>query len=307
VVFCQVGLRGYLAQKILKQHGFANVKNLSGGYKTYSYAVDKQENPDIFDYEQIKPIEEKEETGSAKTLKLNACGLQCPGPILETFKKMQAMEEGDVLEITATDPGFKKDIGKWAEKTGNKLLNVTAEGKNIVAMVKKGRATKEKEVSCNVAKDNKTIVVFSSDLDKVLASFVIANGALAMGKQVTLFFTFWGLNVLRKEAYVPVKKNIVEKMFGIMMPRGSKKLKLSKMNFGGAGTAMMKEVMKAKSIDSLEAMIKTAVENGVKLIACQMSMDMMGIKAEELIDGVEIGGVATYLSEAEDSNMNLFI
>lgn len=144
-------------------------------------------------------------------------------------------------------------------------------------------------------------------MDKVLASFVIANGALAMGRPVTMFFTFWGLTALRRENKVKLRKGFMEKMFGVMLPRGSKKLKLSKMNMGGIGTKMMKKIMKDKNIDSLEDMMKKAMENGVKIVACSMSMDVMGIRAEELIDGVEIGGVGTYLGDAEESDVNLFI
>lgn len=141
----------------------------------------------------------------------------------------------------------------------------------------------------------------------MLASFIIANGAAAMGRPVTMFFTFWGLNALRKNEPVKVNKSLIEKMFGFMMPRGTKKLKLSKMNMGGLGTQMMKKVMKDKNVDSLEALMKQAMANGVKLVACTMSMDVMGITKEELIDGVELAGVATYLGDAEESNVNLFV
>ena len=153
----------------------------------------------------------------------------------------------------------------------------------------------------------KTIIVFDGDMDKVLAAFVIANGALAMGRPVTMFFTFWGLTALRRTEKQKLPKSFVEKMFGAMLPRGAKKLKLSKMNMAGMGTAMMKRIMNDKNIDSLEGMMKKAMENGVKIIACSMSMDVMGIHKEELIDGVEIGGVGTYLGDAEESNVNLFI
>jgi peroxiredoxin family protein len=155
--------------------------------------------------------------------------------------------------------------------------------------------------------DGKTIIVFSGDMDKVLASFVIANGAAAMGRPVTMFFTFWGLNVLRKSEPQNIKKPFIDTMFGKMMPQGVNKLKLSKMNMGGMGTAMMRKVMKDKNIDSLEELIKKAMDNGVKMIACTMSMDVMGITKEELIDGVELAGVGTYLGDAEESNVNLFI
>ena len=153
----------------------------------------------------------------------------------------------------------------------------------------------------------KTMVVFSGDLDKVLASFIIANGAAAMGRPVTMFFTFWGLNALRKNQVQKVKKSVVERMFATMMPRGTDKLKLSKMNMGGMGTAMMKAVMKKKNVNSLEELMEQARKNGVRFVACTMSMDIMGITREELIDGVELAGVASYLGDAEESNVNLFI
>ncbi len=154
---------------------------------------------------------------------------------------------------------------------------------------------------------SKTIIMFSGDLDKAMASLIIANGAAAMGDDVTIFFTFWGLNVLRKAQKIKVKKDFMEKMFGAMMPRGAGKLGLSKMNFGGAGTSMMKSIMKKKNVNSLPELLESAQAMGVKMIACTMSMDVMGIKQEELIEGVELAGVATYLGEADNANVNLFI
>ncbi|RKD26646.1 Peroxiredoxin family protein [Caminicella sporogenes DSM 14501] len=153
----------------------------------------------------------------------------------------------------------------------------------------------------------KTMVVFSGDLDKVMASFIIANGAAAMGDEVTMFFTFWGLNALRKAKKVKVKKDFMEKMFGWMMPRGADKLGLSKMNFGGMGAKMMKSIMKKKNVNSLPELIEMAQMMGVKIVACTMSMDVMGLKEEELIDGIEFAGVASYLGEADEANVNLFI
>ena len=149
-------------------------------------------------------------------------------------------------------------------------------------------------------------MVFSNDLDKALASFIIANGAKASGKNVTMFFTFWGLNILRKEN-VKVKKSFIDKMFGMMMPKGAEKLTLSKMNMCGIGSMMMKWVMKNKNVSTLSELITQAQENGIKFIACNMSMDVMGIKQEELLDGVELGGVAKYISESNNANSNLFI
>ena len=153
----------------------------------------------------------------------------------------------------------------------------------------------------------KTMIMFSGDLDKAMAGLIIANGAAAMGDEVTMFFTLWGLNILRKAQKIKVRKSFMEKMFGFMMPRGADKLGLSKMNMGGMGTLMMKGIMRKKRVSSLPELIESAQDLGVKFIACTMSMDVMGIKPEELIDGVEFAGVATYLGEADVANVNLFI
>jgi peroxiredoxin family protein len=158
-----------------------------------------------------------------------------------------------------------------------------------------------------VRTDKKTLIVFSGDLDRALAAFIIANGAAAMGDEVTMFFTFWGLNILRKSNKVKAKKNFLQAMFGMMMPRGPKRLGLSKMNYGGMGAMMMKKVMKGQNVSSLEELLATAKEQGIKLVACTMSMDVMGFKEEELIDGLEFAGVASYLGEADEANLNLFI
>jgi peroxiredoxin family protein len=153
-----------------------------------------------------------------------------------------------------------------------------------------------------------TMVVFSGDLDKAMASFIIATGAAAMGKQVTMFFTFWGLNILRKEEYVKVgNKSFMDKMFAKMMPRGPEKLGISKMNFGGLGGKMMKYTMKKKNIVTLKELIEMAQDLDVKMVACTMSMDVMGITQDELIDGLDYAGVASYLADADESKINLFI
>ena len=151
------------------------------------------------------------------------------------------------------------------------------------------------------------MVVFSDELDRALASLVIANGAAATGSKVTLFFTFWGLNIIKKSDKPKVQKDLMGKMFGKMMASDAGDLKLSKMNMMGMGSKMMKKRMLSKKVDSLEDLLQTAMDNGVEMIACQMSMDVMGVDKAELLDGVQIGGVATYLEEAEKSNVNLFI
>ena len=153
----------------------------------------------------------------------------------------------------------------------------------------------------------KTLIVFSGELDRALAAFIIANGAAAMGDDVTMFFTFWGLNILRKSKKVKAHKSALQGMFGAMMPRGPEKLGLSKMNFGGMGAVMMKKVMKQRNVMCLDELIASAREQGVKMVACTMSMDVMGFCPEELVDGIEFAGVGSYLGEADEANVNLFI
>lgn len=301
VLFCDKGFNSYIAARILNQNGFENVLNLSGGFLLYKEIVkNKQEIINSHFNTPMKSV------STDKAIKIDACGMQCPGPILKLSECIKQCKEGETVEISTTDSGFALDIEGWCKSTRNTLLNLTRENKIIKAVIQKGS---EKMINNQMqeTKDGQTLVVFSNDLDKVLASFIIANGAAASGKQVTMFFTFWGLNVLRKPENVKVKKNLVEKMFGLMMPKGAQKLILSKMHMAGMGTWMMKQVMKSKNILTLNELIKSAQENGVKFIACTMSMDVMGIKAEELIDGVELGGVAKYIAETNNANSNLFI
>ena len=310
VVTCAVGLRGYLAYRILVQHGYKDVKNLSGGYKTWSIATAKPVLKQTESNQQTtKPEEPSAVTAthpaSQKTVQIDACGLQCPGPVMQLKKHYAEINTGDRLLITATDQGFGKDVGAWCNMTGAQLVSVENKSGIIHATIEKA----EPKSSCKMVNgaDNKTLIVFSDDLDKALASFVIANGAASTGKKVTMFFTFWGLNVIKKMEKPAVSKDIFGKMFGWMLPAHSGKLKLSKMNMGGAGSWMMRLIMKKKHIDSLESLIAQAAENGVEMIACTMSMDVMGVKEEELMDNVTLGGVATYLERAEDANVNLFI
>ena len=222
---------------------------------------------------------------------------------MKVANALEHARDGEVFEVTSTDRGFKSDIGAWCESTGNTLINLTQDKTKIIASISKGEKSENKIINNG---NGQTIVVFSNDLDKALASFIIANGAKASGKEVIMFFTFWGLNILRK-SNVNVKKGFIDKMFGMMMPKGAEKLTLSKMNMGGIGSIMMKWVMKNKNISTLSELIKQAQESGIKFIACNMSMDVMGIKEEELIDGVEIGGVAKYIAESNNANSNLFI
>jgi CoA-disulfide reductase len=327
IVYCAVGLRGYIACRLLTGNGFKNVKNLAGGYKLYSAVEDDRnqviENPETDELtsasnpEEGKVIGEKlaEKLSSGNRVSIDACGLHCPGPIMKVYRKMNELNEGDILEVSVTDPGFRGDIKSWCKNTGNTLLEIRDEGEKTIVAIRKGNKNEAAEYSSgkggmesqeNTSK-KKTMVVFSGELDRAIASFIIANGAAAMGNEITMFFTFWGLNILRKEQPVKTSKGFMDRMFGKMMPRGSKKLPLSNMNMLGFGPKMIRKVMADKGVDSLEDLLKQAQENGVKLVACQMTMDVMGIKKEELIDGVEVGGVATFLGEADEANMTLFI
>lgn len=277
VVTCAVGLRGYLAYRILVQNGFKHVRNLSGGYKTWSVAT-----APIKEIVSHKPeIPESTSYGNSDSqinlLKVDACGLMCPGPVMQLKKNYKALKIGEQLQITATDQAFGKDVTSWCKMTGAELVALENKNGVVAATIRKQEKTASCEISRNNA-DNKTLIVFSDDLDKALASFVIANGAASTGKKVTMFFTFWGLNVIKKQHKPTVTKDIFGKMFGWMLPTHSGKLKLSKMNMGGAGSWMMRLIMKRKRIDSLESLIQQAIDNGVEMIACTMSMDVMGVQ-----------------------------
>lgn len=308
IIFCKVGLRGYIACRILMQNGFENVRNLSGGYTTYSAVFDNEkEDENIGKKGLVYTMPDSSKKDTAAEVAIDACGLQCPGPIMQVYNAIKPMKGGQVLEITASDPGFGRDIEGWCTRTNNTLLSKSVEGSTIRVRIRKGSPAAAAPGVQPSGGNDKTMVVFSGDLDKAIASFIIANGSAAMGRNVTMFFTFWGLNVLRKHDKVKVKKSFMESMFGMMMPRGSKMLGLSRMNMGGIGGKMIRYIMDKKNVSSLEDLIAQAKAQGIHLVACSMSMDIMGIKKEELIDGVEIGGVASYLAAAETADTNLFI
>lgn len=308
IVFCAIGLRGYIALKILTGRNFKNVRNLSGGYKTYALAT----QPITHENNHSNSTEKMNETKSAnscetKIITVDACGLQCPGPILKLKKNMDTMSAGERIEVKATDPGFPRDAEAWCQSTGNRFLSKTnSNGYYSVVIEKGGEQPAPAFVGGGMSK-NKTLIMFSDDLDRALATFVLANGAAATGHKVSIFFTFWGLNVIKKEKKPAVKKDFFGKMFSWMLPSDSRKLKLSKLSMCGIGDKMMRNIMRKKNISQLEELRQQAMDSGVEFIACQMSMDMMGVHQEELIDGVTIGGVATYMNRAEDACVNLFI
>lgn len=279
-VICRTGDFSKEIAEILDDRGY-EAYNIEGGFDAYQKAVQNSE-----------------------PLFIDAKGLKCPGPIVKVADTVKTLEYGQKVYVEATEDTFASDIKVWCERTGNNLIDIDVQPERIKATIEKA---KSEEAPVGERPHGKNFVVFSGDLDKTIAAFIMANGAAAMGRDVTIFFTFWGLNILRKAKKVQVKKTLVEKMFGFMMPRGTQKLGLSRMNMGGTGAKMIRLIMKKKNIRSLEQLIEDAKAHGVRIIACQMSMDIMGIHQEELIDGVELGGVATFLGAGEQSDMSLFI
>lgn len=305
VVYCGVGLRGYLASNILRQNGRHDVRNLIGGIKTARTAMATY-TP------RPKPSNTTPETNPANPtrdcLDIDACGLSCPGPIMKLKEALDTMADGETLRITATDPGFVRDAEAWCHSTRRgTLLSSTSSGGKYTLTIRRTDNTHASPQPAETSGRGKTFVLFSDDLDRALATFVMANGAAATGEKVTIFFTFWGLNAIKKVDKPRVRKDIFGRMFSAMLPAHSQRLALSKMNMMGIGSRMMRHIMKRKNIDSLEQLRQSALDNGVEFIACQMSMDVMGVTREELLDGVTIGGVATYMSRTDDASLNLFI
>ena len=299
--YCAIGLRGYIATRFLSQKGY-RVKNIAGGIKSEEKVIIKPQEESSLTKEGNSNIEKEEDF-------LDLSGLSCPGPLVKIKEKIDKLGEDEKLKVKVSDPGFYNDIQAWSRVTKNSLLSLDKKDGLTYATLQKGQTSKviEKNQENVIIEDNSnmTMVVFSGDLDKAIAAFIIANGALTMGKKVTMFFTFWGLSILKKKNLA--KKSFIEKMFAMMLPKNSQDLPVSKMNFFGIGAKMIRSVMKKKNIMSLEELIKKAIDLGANITACTMSMDVMGISKEELIDGINYGGVGQYLGEAEKSNNNLFI
>jgi len=307
VVYCGVGTRGYLACQILSQNGIACV-NLSGGYRTWLACTTPVGHGQTYVDDRLSQATERAPEQAALRVRLDACGLQCPGPILRLRQTLDNAAPGTEVEVLATDPGFERDAQSWCRSTGNDYLGCEREKGVLKVVLRKGTPPLAHAPAAQTARPlGKTMIVFSDDLDKALATFVLANGAAATGHKTTLFFTFWGLNVIKKTRKPPVRKDIFGRMFGLMMPAHSLALKLSKMHMFGLGSLMMRYIMKRKNVESLENLILQAKMAGVEFIACQMSMDVMGVQKEELQDWVQVGGVATYMERAENAAVNLFI
>ncbi len=311
VTYCAVGLRGYIAYRQLKQHGF-DVANLNGGYRTWGWFHAAAKNPETIPCQAPCGGQVAQPGSPLSAQILDVCGLQCPGPITRVKQAMKGLAPGTTLEVISTDVGFIADIPAWCASTGNTLLEVRPDGSRYIARISRGLVATSSPLPsppepAASGKKSKTIICFSDDLDRVMATFVIANGAAAMDSDVTIFFTFWGLNVLKKTHPPKVVKGLLDRMFGMMMPKGPGNLRLSKMHMAGLGSHMMRHVMKTKHVMSPEELVDAARAAGIRLVACSMSMDVMGIQKEELIDGIEIGGVGAYLGVAENASVNLFI
>jgi len=310
VTVCNLGKTSYFAARVLTQNGF-EAQSYTGGIKA-SRQPDKLRcaptQKDTCAGGTCGATSKAAVNANAETVQLDATGIACPGPIMRVRQAVQELESDQVLEVRASDGGFASDIRAFCQANGLDLLSVSKEKGIVSARIQKATIQATPASSDSTASgDGATLVVFSGELDKALASLVIANGAAAMGGKVTLFFTFWGLNVLRRDNPPALDKSFMDKMFGWMLPRGVNKLPLSKMHFFGAGTAMMKDRMKSKNLPSLPGLLADAQKAGVRMVACSMSMEAMGIREEELIDGVEIGGVADYLGASRTTATNLFI
>ena len=300
VTCCQVGLRGYLAERILKQNGY-KAANLSGGYLAW-----KLFHPD--------PVTQPEKTVAAAVKnesvsglpKLDVRTLQCPGPVLKLKKAIAEAKTGDGVHLLAAST-FERDLLNWAKGGGHQVVNLTRQEGYLEADVLKGQGGSLPQESVQNGGHAVAMVVFSNDFDKAMAAMILANGFAAAGAKVTVFFTFWGLSVLRKNPAPYVRKDLISRMFGWMLPSGAMKLALSKMNMMGMGGAMMKSVMKRKGVLALPDLIRSAREAGVRFIACDMAMDIMGISREELIEVDEVAGVATFAEIAKKCNNTLFI
>jgi len=299
---CALGKMSYFSARILSQNGF-DVQAHVGGWKT-----EQRPQPPTSKETTMNDSTQSEDAATAgETIQLDCTGMACPGPILRVKEAAAKLSTGQILEIRASDAGFKNDLPAFCKANGYECLSVEKDKGIVTGRLSRGAAS---PVAASPASSGNgaTIVVFSGELDKAMAAYVIANGAVAMGGKATLFFTFWGLNVLRKDPAPEVQgKSFMDKMFGWMLPRGANKLPLSQMHMGGLGTWMMKDRMAGKNLPNLPGLMEDARKSGIRLVACTMSMEAMGIREEELIDGVELGGVAEYLGAASETHANLFI
>jgi peroxiredoxin family protein/TusA-related sulfurtransferase len=240
-------------------------------------------------------------------------GKSCPMPVLKTKKAIDGLEDGKVLEVLATDKGSLSDIPAWAGKTGNKVLEVVEEGDVIKFYVQKGAGEAEETTDTKPADRKKkvSIILTKGTLDMAYIPFIVGNTAAAMGMEVSIFFTFYGFSVINKKKY---KKLKVAPLANPAMPMPSPMDKIFSNAMGAVpgmtaiGTMMMKQMFKKGGVPPIEEMVNEAIDLGIKLLPCQMTMDVMGIKREDLIDGTEEPvGAAAYLADAIDSDINFLV
>ncbi len=309
-LYCAVGFRSYLAYRVLAQKGFDDVSLLSGGSTTFRFWHDVE--PEKTDAPApITPYAERDSLpslASGITIDLDVTGLACPGPIMKLTERMRDLNPGDEITAHVSDAGFATDAPAWARRNGHSLVDIEPEGPGFRATFRKGGAAPTPAPQAQPpARARNSFVVFSGDLDKLVAAFIIANGALAMGNDVSMFFTFWGLNALRDPDAPKRDMKAMEKVMAKMMPSGPDALPLSQMNMGGAGAALIRNTMKQHNVAALPEMIDAAIQGGARIIACTMTMDLLGIERSDLIGGIDFGGVATFLDDAADSQTTLFI
>jgi NADPH-dependent 2,4-dienoyl-CoA reductase/sulfur reductase-like enzyme/peroxiredoxin family protein/rhodanese-related sulfurtransferase/TusA-related sulfurtransferase len=332
VVYCKVGLRGYVAERILKQHGF-QAANLSGGWVTWKHT---HPGPAATPAAPLKAAPGSASTPAAppaapaplKALpvtvapvaatpppaperRLDVTAMQCPGPIVRVRQEIDSMQAGEVVAVQGA-LAFRNDLEAWCASCGHEIVALSSAATSFAAQVRKGNAP---GAACALntgavqgVPDSATVVLFSNDLDKVMAAFIIATGMASLGTKVSMFFTFWGLSVLRKDPAPHTIKDVISAMFGFMLPRGAGRLALSKMHMLGLGTNMMKQVMARKHVSSLPELMRQARSLGVRFVACDMAMDVMGLQREELLDEVdELAGVGKFAAMARASSTTLFI
>lgn len=305
-VICATGNLSAQVVEILAERGY-EAYDVEGGYAALRSA--RGEDPESAAQvaeELAREQADVPEIAANEPVYVDARGLKCPGPIVATADALRTLPVGSRVRVQATEYAFASDLRGWCARTGNLLESLETDDGTITAVVRRAR-TSEQNGSAEEERHAKTFVIFSGDLDKTIAAFIMANGGAAMDRPVTMFFTFWGLNILRKPEKVSVAKTLIERLFGWMMPRGTTKLGLSRMNMGGMGPKMIRWLMREHGISSLEELIADAQAHGVRIVACQMSMDIMGIKKEELIDGIDYVGVGTMLASAEQSDLTFFI
>ncbi len=314
VVICKVGLRGYVAERILKQHGL-RAANLSGGWTTWKHFNPGPATPPPAPLKEAPAAARPGPTATAPApapaRRLDVTAMQCPGPVVRVRQELESMQAGEDVAIQGM-PSFRHDLEAWCASMGHEVRAVSAANGVFEATVRKGAP---RGVACALdsaavqgTPDSATIVLFSNDLDKAMAAFIIATGLASLGAKVSMFFTFWGLSVLRKDPAPHVVKDVLSAMFGFMLPRGGAKLALSKMHMLGVGTAMMKHVMARKNVSSLPELVRQARSLGVRFVACDMAMDVMGMKREELLDEVdEVAGVASFAAMTRQGGTTLFI